>query len=269
MINTAEIIPESFKVLGVVFNLYGLIIAVAVMLLYIFGRSRLEGKGYSERNLDLLFFLTIILGIIGGRIFYALLNWNLFAELESPLLEAGKVWNGGLHLFGVFAGVLIAVLIAAKIIKKNFFEIADSIVLYVPLAQALGRLGNLVNLELFGPPTNLPWGFFLPIDKRPDKYLEEESFHPLFLYEALLNVLSFFVLKYFSKKSLSAGILTAVYFFNYAVIRFFLEFLRIDTEPVWLGLKLIQLVCILIAAICMVSFLKEALKVEEKRANAF
>lgn len=249
------LIPEVINILGLKFSAYGLIVALAVSLLYIMTRSTLESKKYTEKELDLMLLLTFPLGIIGGRLFFVALNWQYFITQSFTYVVA--VWQGGIHIFGVFAGVLVGLSILSKYIKKNMWEISDSLVLFLPLAQSIGRLGNFVNSELFGPPTNLPWGIFIPLSKRPLIYMQNEFFHPLFAYEAILNLINFAILWLIAKNTSknmvkNPGSMTAIYIINYALIRFFMEFLRLDYNPTFAGLRVVQWVCILAFTIAII-----------------
>lgn len=269
MINVAGIIPEYFDIFGLRFYLYGLVIGLCILLLYALVRGRLEEKKFTEKELDTLLISSTIAGLIGGRVFYVLLNWQLYAVYEDPLTEAFKIWNGGIQLFGVFLGVILALLVFSKSMKRAFFEVADDIVIYLPIAQALGRLANLINFELFGPPTNLPWAFFVPKAKRVAEYANYDSFHPLFLYEALLSLVNYFVLRFFAKRNFGPGLLTAIYFLNYSVIRFFLEFLRLDRVEFAAGTSIVQIICLGLIILCGGFLIRYYLKSNERRAKEF
>ncbi|MCK5053638.1 MAG: prolipoprotein diacylglyceryl transferase, partial [Anaerolineales bacterium] len=106
----------------------------------------------------------------------------------------------------------------------------------IALAQAIGRWGNFINQELYGPPTDLPWGIFINLRNRIPEYAAFERFHPLFLYESIWNLLSMFFLLWIWRKfgdRLKSGDLFFVYLITYPVGRFLLEFIRLDYVPLF------------------------------------
>ena len=268
MLNTASIIPESFNLFGLRFHLYGLIIALSVLILYSLTRSKLEKQGVHSSKLDIVFVSSLVLGLIGGRVGYILFHIQEFQSANLGQLFALN--SGGIHFFGVVVGLIVALLITSKFLKLNLINLTDSVALFAPLAQAIGRLANLPNLELFGEPTNLPWGIFIPANKRPIEFTNNDFFHPTFLYEAVLNLASFFIILLISKtKSLPKGLLTAVYFMNYGLIRFFTEFYREDTEEIFLGLKLTQFISIGVFATAFSTALYLFSKQKQSKKKAF
>ncbi len=143
-----------------------------------------------------------------------------------------------------------------KKFKLKFWLTADIAVVGLALGQAIGRWGNYFNQELYGLPTNLPWG--IPIDQSHRSnflYQNAEFFHPTFLYESILNFLNFLLLLYLHKKRLSqkhknkflaTGNIFLIYLMNYGLIRFFLEFIKIDKTPLVFGVRFPQLVSLLL-----------------------
>lgn len=120
----------------------------------------------------------------------------------------------------------------------------------LPLGQAIGRWGNLFNQEIFGAPTNLPWGIYIKPENRPSNFTNFNKFHPLFLYESILNLLLFLILltlyRKFSKTS-PKGVFLSLYLGGYAIIRFYLEYLRIETWKIG-NLNVSQCISILVLA---------------------
>ena len=110
--------------------------------------------------------------------------------------------------------------------------------------QALGRIGNYINQEAFGPPTNLPWGVFIDKAHRPPEFQQFSRFHPTFFYEAALDLIFFVVLLYLTKKLKIPGQLFAAYLILYAFGRFFVEFTRTDTWTIS-GFKIAHLLSVI------------------------
>lgn len=184
---------------------------------------------------------VIIGGIIGARLYYCVLNWGHY--FNNPI-EVLALREGGLSIHGAILGGVIVLYYQAKRNNIELLKLCDICAMGMPIAQAIGRWGNFFNSEAFGLPTGLPWKMFVRQPLRPDKYFYNDYFHPTFLYEALLNVLIFIVLykvimpKYKEK----AGLITAYYLLLYSIVRFFIEYLRLDCVKYVLGVPVPQLV---------------------------
>ena len=194
-----------------------------------------------EVILDILPWL-LIGGIIGARI------WHVFTPsgsnqamgittenyLRNPI-EILKVWKGGLGIPGGVIGGAVALIIYCKAKKLTFFEWADYIAPGLLVGQAIGRWGNFVNQEVYGRPSNLPWAITIDPAYRMPGFEQVAKYHPLFLYESLLNLLAAGLLLLINRKwrkKLFTGDLFLLYLVLYPAIRFFLEFLRLDPSPV-------------------------------------
>ena len=201
--------------------------------------------------IDLAFWL-IVGGIIGARIYHVLLELPYY--LENPL-STFKIWQGGLAIHGgIIAGGIIIYLFSKKN-KINFWLITSFLVPGLALAQAMGRWGNYFNGELFGLPTDKPWGIPISVANRPAEYINFEYFHPTFLYESLGNLSIFFVLIAIhilviknkkQNKIIFYQLISIGYLILYSILRFSLEFVRIDRTPELLGLRFPQIASILI-----------------------
>jgi phosphatidylglycerol:prolipoprotein diacylglycerol transferase len=238
-------------------NLYGFFISIGIFLSLTFAQKLIKKK--DEEILWGLAFWAIIFGIIGARIYHVIDFYKFYSVNPVEIL---KIWNGGLGIWGALAGGALGITVYLKIKKEEILPWLDIVATVTPLAQAIGRWGNFFNKEIFGKPTTLPWGIYVDPLNRPSGYLNFEKFHPLFLYESILNLTLFVVLfKNFKKhhEKLPAGIFTALYLGGYSVIRFFLEFLRINPWTIVPGgyfcLNVSQSVSILILAFSIV-FLK-------------
>ena len=132
------------------------------------------------------------------------------------------------------------------------------------LGQAIGRYGNWFNQELFGLPTNLPWGIPIAIENRPLEFISQEFFHPTFIYESLgllLISILLFILLYRQKNSLTKKMamrIGAYYLAAYSVLRFSLEFIKVDITPTFLGLRWPQFMSLIIISIAIVIFKKSS-----------
>lgn len=214
--------------------------------------------------LDLSFWL-IISGLAGARLYDVLLELPYYLKYPLKILA---IWEGGLAIHGAVIAGLAALWLFARRHHINFFKLSALLVPGVALGQAIGRWGNYFNQELFGRPTALPWGIPIDILNRPTGYIADIYFHPTFLYESFGCLLIFTVLlaitiyniKKGKNSGLSAAWLLGLYMILYSILRFSLEFIKIDTTPYFLGLRWPQVMSltIIIAAISLIIFLQYA-----------
>lgn len=215
---------------------YGLLIALAMIVSIMIAVRLAKRKNLSAEDLyDLAFWLALS-GIIGARLYDVLvIDWKYYCQHLSDIL---KIWQGGLAIHGAILGGALAVVGWSKIKKIDLLTLTDLIAPVLALAQAIGRWGNYFNQELFGRPTDLPWGIPISPENRPLQYASDAYFHPAFLYESIADFLLFALLVYLSAKNkLSRGTATAIYFIGYGLIRFMTEFIRIDATPAVLFLR--------------------------------
>lgn len=245
--------PIIFSLSFISVRWYGFLIALALAVcLGVILRIAKKINMHSDTVYDLVTWL-VVGGVVGARL-YEVLFINLSYYLTSPL-SVLKIWEGGLAIHGGIIGGVIALFIWTKLNRESFWKIADLTVVVLPLGQAIGRWGNYFNGELYGKPTDLSIGIPIDISRRIAGFEIYAYFHPAFLYESLLNLILFIILFFVYKKSvLKAGSVTMLYLIGYSLIRFFLEFIRIDPTPVYLGLKLPQLVSLIIIVFA-ISFL--------------
>lgn len=178
-------------------------------------------------------------GIVGGRLYHVLTDPQLYFAAGRDPWAAFYVWQGGLGIWGAIALGALGAWIGARRRQVPFGEVAGVLAPAIPLAQALGRWGNWFNQELFGRPTQLPWGLEIARDNRPTGFESFSTFHPTFLYESLwsLGVMGL-VLLVEARFNISRGRLFAVYVMGYTAGRGWIEYLRIDAVNDLLGLRL-------------------------------
>jgi phosphatidylglycerol:prolipoprotein diacylglycerol transferase len=209
--------------------------------------------------------------LIGARAYHVVDLWDVYYKLFPSKIWA--VWEGGLGIYGGIIGGTLGLFLFAlwKLWKQGEVDgvkrgrlafiglrmllAADLVAIAMPLGQAIGRLGNFVNKELFGAPTSLPWGVYIPQELRPEMYLGSEYFHPLFFYESGLNLILFALMIWlvFKLVAFRRGFFLAVYLVGYGVIRFGLDYLRIEpwrmgvfTVAQWISLLMIGVGCVMI-----------------------
>jgi phosphatidylglycerol:prolipoprotein diacylglycerol transferase len=158
---------------------------------------------------------------------------------------------------GIFGGTLGAITYL-KIKGEKIFPWLDIISVVTPLGQSVGRWGNFFNKEIFGLPTTLPWGIYIEPEKRPVEFLNYSKFHPLFIYESILNFILFLFLLILYKKTnekTPSGTFLCIYLISYSTIRFFLEFLRINPWKIEISslfLNVSQCISILVIIISII-----------------
>jgi phosphatidylglycerol:prolipoprotein diacylglycerol transferase len=230
---------------------YGLIVVTGIIAAILVA-VRL-GRFYdfsSDLIFDLSFWL-IVGGLLGARLYDVLLELPYY--IEQPL-AVFKVWRGGLAIHGAILGGLLSLYLFSKKYKHNFWLLSSLVVPGLTLALSIGRWGNYFNQEIFGLPTSLPWGIPIDITHRPDAYMNFEYFHPTFLYESIGSFIIFVVLllmhRYFIRsKATSYQLSTISFLMTYSLLRFSLEFIRLDRTPVVLGLRWPQWISFLIILI--------------------
>ncbi len=199
-------------------------------------------RGYDPEIIYYLFVPLIIWGTIGARL------WHIFTPPLSSVqlglttkyylthpLDALSLWTGGFGIPGVIITGTLVLFLFARRNELPFWELTDLLAPGLALAQAIGRIGNYFNQELYGLPTVMPWAIFIDPANRLSGYEDVHFYHPLFVYESLLSFVNLFLLLWLGRKFseyLKAGDLFLVYLAAYSIFRFLLEFLRLDVALV-------------------------------------
>lgn len=230
-----------FSVFGIfTVHIYALCILLGIILATWWTGRRLTKRG-AEKGVVLDFLLWVVpLGIIFARVYHVVTHWgDYFAPGKDPL-SALYIWEGGNAIFGALLGGALGVWIASRQTGIRFLSFADAIVPGLLLAQATGRLGNYFNQELFGLPTDLPWGLVIttPNPAIPDGLPEGTLFHPMFLYEILWNLAGIGLFLLIERRiSLRWGKGLSFYLVWYGIGRAWFESLRIDPSDTFLGIR--------------------------------
>ncbi len=221
--------PVALKLGPVAVRWYGLMYLVGFVAGLVLGRHRARRRpdlGWTYRNIDDLLFYCVIGVVLGGRTGYVL--FYKFADYASNPLSVFAVWEGGMSFHGGFLGVIIAMAVFAWRHGKTWLSVTDFLAPLVPPGLGFGRIGNFVNAELWGRPTDLPWGVVFP-------NVDDLARHPSQLYEfALEGVVLFALLWWFSSKPRPVGAVSGLFLVGYGSFRFLVEYTR---EPdAFLGL---------------------------------
>lgn len=222
--------PVLLQIGSIEIRWYGLLIALSFLPgIYVAYRM---AKNWGI-NPDHVFNIAIIcapMALIFARLFFCALNWDYYSRYPIQILY---LWQGGLSIYGVVFGGILGCLIYAAVSRLPLLRIMDLGAVPLVLGQAIGRWGNFFNQELFGYPTNLPWKMYVAPEYRENAYQGFNYFHPTFLYESIANLLLFvFLLWRARKKNLAPGVIAGLYLIGYGLIRFLMEFVRIEPAAV-------------------------------------
>lgn len=230
-------LPKVINLGPLTLHLYGLIIAIAVFLGWLLAKKRAYLYKIPQALFDdPVLIIPLFLAIVGARVYHVADYWEIYSK-NLPSIFA--IQNGGLGIWGSLIGILAGFWIVAKVKKLDLLSILDLAAPSILLGQSIGRFGNFINQEAFGPPTSAPWGVYISPENRPAQFLSSSHFHPTFFYEAALDFIFFIILLYLSKKSIVKdqmsivnGQLFALYLIFYSTGRFIAEFWRIDTATI-------------------------------------
>lgn len=234
--------PLGFNVGPLFIRYYGIILMLgAVAAAFLAEREAKRRKQDPELVWDGLIWV-IIFGIIGARL------WHIFTPTPSDIaiglttkyylthpLVALSIWRGGLGIPGAVIAGALALYIFSRRRKVSFMMWADIVAPAVALGQAIGRWGNFVNQEIYGKPTDLPWAINIDPQYRLPEFMSFSTYHPLFLYESIWNLLNMALLLWLGRKhsdKLVDGDLFLIYLIGYPLGRFLLEFLRLNSAEI-------------------------------------
>ena len=243
---------SSFTLGPVTVHYYALFILAGIVVATVVTAGRMKARGMEAGAAIDIAIWAVPFGIIGGRLFHVFTHASDYFGVGKDWTSMFKLWEGGLAIYGAlifgalgaFIGSQVDIKVGNKVIIPSagirFLSFADALVPGLLAAQALGRFGNYFNVELFGEPTDLPWGLEVPYANQaypiglPDGVL----FHPTFLYESLWSLLGIAVLLLLeSRFNLRWGRMFGLYLIWYSTGRFFIEGIRLDPSDVYLGLR--------------------------------
>ncbi len=209
---------------------YALCIIAGIVVGMIIANRRWRARGGDPETMELVVAVAVPFGIIGARLYHVITDYQLYFGPGRNPVDALKIWQGGLGVWGAIAfGVLGAWLVARRR-QVRFAALLDAVAPALLVAQAIGRLGNWFNQELFGRPTTLPWALEIDSRYRPAGYEQFATFHPTFLYEMLWCLAGAALLVVLDRRfRLGHGKVFALYVMVYTAGRFWIEALRIDT----------------------------------------
>jgi prolipoprotein diacylglyceryl transferase len=237
----------------VVIHYYALFILAGIVVATYLTAGRMKARGMEAGLAIDIAIWAVPFGIVGGRLFHVVTHIGDYFGPGRDWISMFRLWEGGLAIYGAIIFGSIGAFIACQVNIKplkiesagiRFLSFADAMVPGLLAAQALGRWGNYFNNELFGSPTDLPWGLEIPKfnPSYPLGLPEGLTFHPTFLYESLWSLLGIAVLLLLEQRfNLRWGRMFALYLMWYSFGRFFIEGIRLDPSDVILGLRTNQI----------------------------
>jgi prolipoprotein diacylglyceryl transferase len=227
---------NGFNVGPLFVHFYGLAYVVAISAAILITRRRWKAAGGDPDLVGSIALWAVPAGLLGGRLYHDATSWN-----EVPHTWWGwlAVWQGGL---GIWGGIGLGTIVGLLVLRRHRVNLAAFMDAAAPgllVAQAIGRVGNYFNQELFGGPTSLPWALQIDLAHRPAGYLQYATFHPTFLYELIWNLaLAAALVALGRRRTVRAPGLFALYVAGYSGFRIIEELLRTDPAHHIFGLRL-------------------------------
>jgi len=259
MLNYPEIDPVALALGPLKIHWYGLMYLIGFASAWYLGRIKAKKIGWDPEQIDDLIFYGAMGVVLGGRFGYVLFyNFPVFAE--NPLILF-KIWQGGMSFHGGLLGVVVALFLFAKKYKHDFFETVDFVAPLVPIGLGAGRIGNFINGELWGKPTDSVFGMLVP-------GLGNMPRHPSQLYEAVLEGLVLFVVLWlYSAKPKPTLAVSGLFLMGYGAFRFVVEFVRLPDAHIgylafgWLTMgQILTVPMLLLGAFLMMKAYQKGLK---------
>ena len=232
--------PPGFFIGPLQIRFYGLAYAIAFLVGTVVATRHLERRGVPSNVSSDIAFWTIVFGLIGARLYFVVQSgWWWY--LTHPL-HIFAFWEGGMAFFGAIFASLIVLFVMSRRHHINFWDLLDAGVLFAAVGQPIGRLGNVMNGEILGPPSDLPWAirYTNPASMAPHLGV---AYQPANLYEAAGTLVILGVLLYLRRRGVPPGVLGLAYLVLYPVSQLIVFYWRTDSETpaiLW-GLKQAQL----------------------------
>ena len=246
-----------FEIGPITVRWYGLLIASAVIIGIFLSEYLAKQRNVKPYIVSDLAAWLVIGAIPCARLYYVIFQWQEYSQRPGDIFA---IWKGGIAIHGAIIGGTIAALIFAKLNKVAFWQLADVVAPSLILGQVIGRWGNFFNSEAFGSPTDLPWKLYIPPSNRPLEYINNEYFHPTFLYESIWNLMVFALLMFLffwglqNKDKFKVGTIALTYMTAYSSGRIWIEALR--TDSLYLGpLRVAQLISLIAIVISIVGLI--------------
>ncbi|MFH1376707.1 MAG: prolipoprotein diacylglyceryl transferase [Candidatus Woesearchaeota archaeon] len=222
--------PIAFTIAGISVRWYGIILAAGFLFSFWFSGKLAPQRNIKKEDIYDLFVYLIPAILIGARIFHIVSQWSYYSADPIKMLY---IWQGGIAFHGGFIGAFLAIYIFCRARKIKTYDVLDILVIPLALGLSVGRIGNFINQEFYGKPTNLPWGIYF------DNV--EGKRHPSQIYETIKNFVIFLILyNLYKVRKIKSGNIFWSFVFLYSLFRFFVEFYK-DLPDLFFGLTWGQL----------------------------
>ena len=247
---TINIDPVAFSIGSLSVHWYGLMYVVGIVVGLTVAFPYAKSRGFTEEQLEKVVLVTVPSGFIGARLYYVV-QQPLGPYLREPW-RILAVWEGGMAFYGAIFAVVLAVLLLAWRMRLPLWKLLDVAGLFAVVGQFFGRIGNLINGDVIGYPTSLPWGL---VYANPNSLAPRHdiAYHPAAVYEALVNVVLFSLL-WWLRNRVKPGIIFFVYIIGYSVGQL-LVFIWRDNVIIIAGLRQAQLTAIAVIIAMAVLYL--------------
>lgn len=246
---------NSFSLGPLTIHFYALCLLSGMALAWWLGQRRWVARGGKAETFESIVLWTIPSGIVVARIYHVLTHWDDYFGPGRDPWSALYIWQGGIAIFGSLLGGALAVIVLCRHYGARISSFADALAPGLLFAQAVGRLGNWFNQELFGGPDYGPLGLEIDPAHRPAEYADVPTFQPTFLYEMVWNTAGGFLLLWLDRRfPLGRGKLFSLYMVIYGTGRFFIEGMRTDFSYMVGPLRTNQVTALLVALAGAIAF---------------
>ena len=261
---TINISPIIFSIGSLSVRWYGLMYVVGITIGLLVAWPYAKWKGFTEDQLEKVVYWAVPAGLVGARLYYVI-QQPLGPFLSQPW-KIFAVWEGGMAFYGAIFAVVLVIFIAGWRMKISILKFLDVAALFAVVGQFFGRIGNIINGDIIGFPTKLPWGF---VYANPNSFAPSHTiaYQPAAVYEALIDILLFAIL-WTLRKKVKPGMLFFYYIIGYSISQV-IVFIWRDNEVIFLGLKQAQLTAIAVLVVAVAGFFlvragqrKTAVKIE-------
>jgi phosphatidylglycerol:prolipoprotein diacylglycerol transferase len=242
--------PIAFSIGPIAVHWYGLMYVVGITAGLLVAWPYARSKGFTQSQLEKVILWAVPAGFVGARLYYVI-QQPLGQYLAEPW-RILAVWQGGMAFYGAIFAVVIVLLVAGWILKISILKLMDFGAIFAVVGQFFGRIGNMINGDVIGYPTGLPWGI---VYTNPNSFAPRNdiAYQPAAAYEAIIDVLLFGLLWWLRNK-LKPGVLFFVYIIGYSLSQI-VVFIWRDNEVIFLGLKQAQLTAMSVIVVAVIVFL--------------
>lgn len=245
-----DVNPVAFSVGPISVRWYGLMYVVGITVGLLVAWPYARTKGFTQSQFEKVVYWAVPTGLVGARLYYVIQQ-----PLGPYLAEPWRIlafWEGGMAFYGAIFAVVIVLLIAGWHLKISILKLLDVAAVFAVVGQFFGRIGNFINGDVIGYPTNLPWGV---VYANPNSFAPRHdiAYHPAAAYEALINVLLFSLL-WWLRNRVKSGMLFFIYILGYSLSQIVVFAWR-DNEVILFGLKQAQLTAIGVIIVVMIIFI--------------